>query len=161
MNIVPTTRFNGVGWDKIYRDRYWKKEHFDAIGGHQQIFISGVCCFLEHLTYFLFLFSEIRLDSKLKKCCELCIILHPRSCICQQQEKKCRNFRFRSSSGYDSFFLLLQRTWRPCWRLSIPRARSRFRKPPTDGSTITRACPASTATAWWWARPARNSWSPT
>jgi len=21
-------RFNGVGWDKVYRDRYWKQEHF-------------------------------------------------------------------------------------------------------------------------------------
>lgn len=28
---IATGRFNGVGWDKIYRDRYWKKEHFDAI----------------------------------------------------------------------------------------------------------------------------------
>ena len=28
---IETGRFNGIGWDKIYRDRYWKKEHFDAI----------------------------------------------------------------------------------------------------------------------------------
>jgi hypothetical protein len=38
MWYVPLTRFNGVGWDKIYRDRYWKKEHFDAIGGHPKNF---------------------------------------------------------------------------------------------------------------------------
>lgn len=23
-------RFNGVGWDKVYRQRYWKQEHFQA-----------------------------------------------------------------------------------------------------------------------------------
>lgn len=28
---IETGRFNGIGWDKAYRDRYWKKEHFDAI----------------------------------------------------------------------------------------------------------------------------------
>merc|ERR550525_2049168 len=25
---IPKGRFNGVGWDKVYRDRYWKEEHF-------------------------------------------------------------------------------------------------------------------------------------
>jgi aflatoxin B1 aldehyde reductase len=24
-------RFNGVGWDKVYRERYWKQEHFTAM----------------------------------------------------------------------------------------------------------------------------------
>jgi len=24
-------RFNGVGWDKVYRDRYWKVEHFEGM----------------------------------------------------------------------------------------------------------------------------------
>ena len=28
---IEIGRFNGIGWDKIYRERYWKKEHFDAI----------------------------------------------------------------------------------------------------------------------------------
>jgi len=28
---IEIGRFNGVGWDKVYRDRYWKQEHFDAI----------------------------------------------------------------------------------------------------------------------------------
>lgn len=28
---ISTGRFNGVGWDKVYRDRYWKKEHFDQL----------------------------------------------------------------------------------------------------------------------------------
>lgn len=28
---IDTGRFNGIGWDKTYRDRYWKKEHFEAI----------------------------------------------------------------------------------------------------------------------------------
>ena len=28
---IEVGRFNGIGWDKIYRDRYWKKEHFEAI----------------------------------------------------------------------------------------------------------------------------------
>jgi hypothetical protein len=52
MSYVPTTRFNGVGWDKIYRDRYWKKEHFDAIGGHQYFLYQ------EAPYLFLFWFSE-------------------------------------------------------------------------------------------------------
>merc|ERR1712020_618363 len=25
---IPKGRFNGVGWDKVYRDRYCKEEHF-------------------------------------------------------------------------------------------------------------------------------------
>ena len=25
---IPKGRFNGVGWDKVYRERYWKEEHF-------------------------------------------------------------------------------------------------------------------------------------
>merc|ERR1712018_22196 len=28
---IPKGRFNGVGWDKVYRDRYWKEEHFVAM----------------------------------------------------------------------------------------------------------------------------------
>ena len=28
---IPKGRFNGVGWDKVYRDRYWKEEHFNAM----------------------------------------------------------------------------------------------------------------------------------
>lgn len=28
---IPKGRFNGVGWDKVYRDRYWKEEHFQAM----------------------------------------------------------------------------------------------------------------------------------
>ena len=28
---IPRGRFNGVGWDKVYRDRYWKQEHFEAM----------------------------------------------------------------------------------------------------------------------------------
>jgi len=28
---IPKGRFNGVGWDKVYRDRYWKEEHFKAM----------------------------------------------------------------------------------------------------------------------------------
>lgn len=28
---IATGRFNGVGWAKVYKDRYWKKEHFDQI----------------------------------------------------------------------------------------------------------------------------------
>ena len=28
---IPKGRFNGVGWDKVYRDRYWKQEHFEAM----------------------------------------------------------------------------------------------------------------------------------
>lgn len=30
---ISKGRFNGVGWDKVYRDRYWKPEHFDAMEG--------------------------------------------------------------------------------------------------------------------------------
>jgi len=30
---ISVGRFNGVGWDKVYRDRYWKKEYFDQIEG--------------------------------------------------------------------------------------------------------------------------------
>jgi len=30
---ISVGRFNGVGWDKVYRQRYWKKEHFDQIEG--------------------------------------------------------------------------------------------------------------------------------
>ena len=28
---IPKGRFNGVGWDKVYRDRYWKEEHFQSM----------------------------------------------------------------------------------------------------------------------------------
>lgn len=28
---ISTGRFNGVGWDKVYKDRYWKKEHFEEM----------------------------------------------------------------------------------------------------------------------------------
>jgi len=28
---IAKGRFNGIGWDKVYRDRYWKQEHFLAI----------------------------------------------------------------------------------------------------------------------------------
>ena len=28
---IEVGRFNGIGWDKAYRDRYWKREHFEAI----------------------------------------------------------------------------------------------------------------------------------
>jgi len=28
---ISKGRFNGVGWDKVYRERYWKQEHFEAI----------------------------------------------------------------------------------------------------------------------------------
>jgi len=28
---ISKGRFNGVGWDKVYRERYWKREHFEAI----------------------------------------------------------------------------------------------------------------------------------
>ena len=28
---IAKGRFNGIGWDKVYRDRYWKQEHFHAI----------------------------------------------------------------------------------------------------------------------------------
>lgn len=30
---ISVGRFNGVGWDKVYRQRYWKKEYFDQIEG--------------------------------------------------------------------------------------------------------------------------------
>ncbi len=145
---VPLNRFNGVGWDKIYRDRYWKKEHFDAIGGHQNVFIWGMCCFWSTLLIFWFLFSGIRLDLKPEKCCgNKARPTLPRFVQFLNNNKKVRIIP-NPTQFWIWFFLLLQRTWRPSWPLSIPRARSQFRKPPTDGSTITRACPASTATAW-------------
>ena len=28
---ITKGRFNGVGWDKVYRQRYWKQEHFEAM----------------------------------------------------------------------------------------------------------------------------------
>ena len=28
---IAKGRFNGVGWDKVYRERYWKQEHFLAM----------------------------------------------------------------------------------------------------------------------------------
>jgi len=28
---ISKGRFNGIGWDKVYRDRYWKEEHFAAM----------------------------------------------------------------------------------------------------------------------------------
>jgi len=28
---ISKGRFNGVGWDKVYRERYWKQEHFQAM----------------------------------------------------------------------------------------------------------------------------------
>lgn len=28
---ISKGRFNGIGWDKVYRERYWKEEHFNAI----------------------------------------------------------------------------------------------------------------------------------
>lgn len=28
---IAKGRFNGIGWDKVYRDRYWKREHFEAM----------------------------------------------------------------------------------------------------------------------------------
>merc|ERR1712042_382900 len=28
---ISKGRFNGVGWDKVYRQRYWKEEHFTAM----------------------------------------------------------------------------------------------------------------------------------
>merc|ERR1711951_228520 len=28
---ITKGRFNGVGWDKVYRDRYWHTEHFQAM----------------------------------------------------------------------------------------------------------------------------------
>merc|ERR1712059_38255 len=28
---ITKGRFNGIGWDKVYRDRYWKQEHFTAM----------------------------------------------------------------------------------------------------------------------------------
>eukprot|EP00092_Neocalanus_flemingeri_P012094 GFUD01013038.1.p1 GENE.GFUD01013038.1~~GFUD01013038.1.p1 ORF type:complete len:329 (-),score=132.54 GFUD01013038.1:146-1132(-) len=28
---ISKGRFNGVGWDKVYRERYWKQEHFEAM----------------------------------------------------------------------------------------------------------------------------------
>jgi aflatoxin B1 aldehyde reductase len=28
---ITKGRFNGVGWDKVYRQRYWKQEHFQAM----------------------------------------------------------------------------------------------------------------------------------
>lgn len=34
---ISTGRFNGVGWDKVYRQRYWKKEHFDQIEQLKQL----------------------------------------------------------------------------------------------------------------------------
>jgi len=30
-NSITKGRFNGVGWDKVYRERYWKQEHFSAM----------------------------------------------------------------------------------------------------------------------------------
>lgn len=30
-------RFNGIGWDKVYRDRYWKEEHFSALETLQKL----------------------------------------------------------------------------------------------------------------------------
>ena len=34
---IETGRFNGIGWDKVYRDRYWKREHFEAIERLKQL----------------------------------------------------------------------------------------------------------------------------
>jgi len=28
---ISKGRFNGIGWDKVYRERYWKEEHFAAM----------------------------------------------------------------------------------------------------------------------------------
>jgi len=28
---IAKGRFNGIGWDKVYRERYWKEEHFEAM----------------------------------------------------------------------------------------------------------------------------------
>lgn len=28
---IAKGRFNGVGWDKVYRERYWHQEHFEAM----------------------------------------------------------------------------------------------------------------------------------
>ena len=28
---ISKGRFNGIGWDKVYRERYWKQEHFEAM----------------------------------------------------------------------------------------------------------------------------------
>ena len=30
-NSIAEGRFNGVGWDKMYREMYWKQEHFSAM----------------------------------------------------------------------------------------------------------------------------------
>lgn len=39
---IPKGRFNGVGWDKVYRDRYWKEEHFNAMETLKGYFYSSV-----------------------------------------------------------------------------------------------------------------------
>lgn len=30
-NTIEAGRFNGLAWDKVYRERYWKEEHFQAM----------------------------------------------------------------------------------------------------------------------------------
>merc|ERR1719221_2134443 len=37
---IPKGRFNGVGWDKVYRDRYWKEEHFQSMEKLKELLIE-------------------------------------------------------------------------------------------------------------------------
>jgi len=91
MNYVPPTRFNGVGWDKIYRDRYWKKEHFDAIGGHQKVFhIRNVLFFGAPFLFFCFLryvWIRYQKSAVATKRVKLCHLLYN----FKQQEKSSNN----------------------------------------------------------------------
>jgi aflatoxin B1 aldehyde reductase len=36
---ISKGRFNGVGWDKVYRQRYWKQEHFQAMESLKELLV--------------------------------------------------------------------------------------------------------------------------